>query len=44
MENSCDLYDCIYNEDGECMIKYAPVKELYACACLDDEYDFMSEE
>lgn len=34
----CDLYGCLYNDNGECNFRNATIKEPYYQACRD-EYD-----
>lgn len=38
---SCELYGCIYNEDGICKYNEAPIKVEYAQACHEE---FIEEE
>ena len=35
----CELYGCIYNEDGNCGYDSSAIKIPSACACYDNEYD-----
>lgn len=35
----CELYGCIYNEDGRCGFDSAPIQIPSSCACYDNDYD-----
>ena len=35
---SCELFGCMYNDDGRCIYDTSSIKIEYACACYDDEH------
>lgn len=34
----CELYGCIYNEDGRCVYENSSLKFPYARACNDEDF------
>ena len=37
--NECDLYGCVYNDDGECCYDNSDIKVFSQTACNDKYYD-----
>lgn len=35
----CELFGCIYNDDGECMYNQAPIKIREARACYEEDIE-----
>lgn len=33
----CELYGCLYNEDGRCNYENATLKFPYVCACREED-------